>query len=79
MAQQDHQSETKSAVSHHLEDVITTQSEIKDAQALRGLQIDAAAEKRLLWKIDLYLMPALWVLMIMSYIVLVPRRITDAH
>jgi len=55
--------------SQHLEEAFTDDVEIKDTAAVQEMQIDPAVEKKLRWKIDLYLMPALWVLLVLSYIV----------
>lgn len=56
--------------SEHIEEACTTDSALKDATAVQEMEIDPTAEKKLRWKIDLYLMPALWLLLVFSYIVL---------
>lgn len=55
--------------SQHFEDALGPDLEVKRPETLEEIEIDPAAEKKLRWKIDLYLMPAIWVLMVMSYIV----------
>lgn len=60
---------TKTMDSQHFEDAIGRDLELKRPETLEEIEIDPAAEKKLRWKIDLYLMPAIWVLMVMSYIV----------
>lgn len=66
---------SKLANSQHLEESFTEDVGLKDAAAVQEIEIDPAEEKKLRWKIDLYLMPALWVLLVLSYIVsLVPQH-----
>ena len=59
----------KAMDSQHFEDAIGPDLEVKRLETLEEIEIDPRAERKLRWKIDLYLMPAIWVLMVMSYIV----------
>jgi hypothetical protein len=60
---------TKITNPKHIEDTFTADLAVKDAVAVQVVEIDPVLERKLRWKIDLYLMPALWILLVFSYIV----------
>ncbi|KAK5045778.1 hypothetical protein LTR84_008871 [Exophiala bonariae] len=59
---------TKITNPKHIEDSFIADLAVKDAVAVQEVEIDPALERKLRWKIDLYLMPALWILLVFSYI-----------
>jgi hypothetical protein len=50
--------------SQHVEEAHTADLELKDATHVQDMEVDPAAETKRRCKIDLYLMPALWLLLV---------------